>query len=70
MKKRVFGLVFNFIGNAMAIYGAVGFIQDGSRLAWVLIGLALTLFCLLMLAKPDMAPDDDYLKSEGGGNND
>lgn len=66
MKKRVWGLVFNFIGNALAIYGAVGIIQDGSRRVWLILGVALTLGCLLYLAKPDTAPDEDSLKFMGG----
>ncbi|MBN1223714.1 MAG: hypothetical protein JXB23_10715 [Candidatus Aminicenantes bacterium] len=49
---RVWGLVLNFIGNALAIYGAIGFIRDGSRLPVLLGGAALTVFCLLLLARP------------------
>lgn len=49
---RVWGLVLNFMGNALAIYGAIGFIRDGSRLSLLIIGIALTLTCILVLAKP------------------
>ena len=49
---RVWGLILNFIGNALAIYGAVGFIRNGSRLAVLLIGCCLTIVCILVLALP------------------
>lgn len=49
---RVWGLILNFIGNAMAIYGAIGFIHNGSRLAVLLTGLFLTIVCILIVAKP------------------
>jgi hypothetical protein len=49
---RVWGLILNFIGNALAVYGAIGLFQDGSRLPILIIGAGLTLICLLVLAKP------------------
>lgn len=49
---RVWGLVLNFIGNAVAIYGAIGFIRDGSRLPLLIFGVMITLTCILVLAKP------------------
>jgi hypothetical protein len=49
---RAWGLILNFIGNALAVYGAIGYIQDGSRLPFLVIGGGLTLICLLVLAKP------------------
>ncbi|MGB3863136.1 MAG: hypothetical protein WBE11_08855 [Candidatus Aminicenantaceae bacterium] len=49
---RVWGLVLNFIGNALAIYGAIGFIRDGSRLPLLIFGVVVTLTCILALAKP------------------
>ena len=49
---RAWGLILNFIGNALAIYGAIGFIRDGSRLSILIIGAGLTLVCLLVLAIP------------------
>ncbi len=50
---RVWGLILNFVGNTLAIYGAVRFIQDGSSLPILVIGVGLTLLCLLVLAVPD-----------------
>jgi hypothetical protein len=50
---RVWGLILNFIGNALAVYGAVEFIQDGSSLPILIIGVCLTLLCLLVLSVPN-----------------
>ena len=52
---RVWGLIVNFAGNALAIYGLAGLIKDGSRLPAFLFGAGVTLVCILMLAKP--SPD-------------
>jgi hypothetical protein len=52
---RVWGLILNFIGNALAIYGLAGLIRDGSRLPVFVVGAAVTLACILILAKP--SPD-------------
>jgi hypothetical protein len=49
---RVWGLIFNFFGNTLAIYGLAGQIRDGSRLPIFLIGVAISLVCILILAKP------------------
>jgi len=49
---RAWGLILNFFGNALAVYGGIGLIQDGSRLPILIIGVALTVVCLLVLAKP------------------
>lgn len=49
---RVWGLLFNLVGNALAIYGAIGVIYDGSRLPFLLFGGGLTLVCILLLARP------------------
>ena len=49
---RVWGLVLNFVGNAVAIYGAIGFIRDRSRLPLLIFGVVITLTCILVLAKP------------------
>lgn len=52
---RVWGLILNFFGNALAIYGLAGLIRDGSRLPVFLIGAVMTFACILMLARP--SPD-------------
>lgn len=57
---RVWGLILNFVGNALAIYGAIGYIRDSSRLPCLIIGAAITLVCLLFLAIPSRPiPEDD-----------
>jgi hypothetical protein len=49
---RVWGLILNFIGNGLAIYGSKGMIRDGSRIPILIIGLLVTLVCILLLARP------------------
>lgn len=49
---RVWGLVLNFMGNTVAIYGAIGFIRNKSHLPLLIIGTLITLTCILVLAKP------------------
>ena len=56
---RVWGLILNFIGNALAIFGAIGFIRDGSRLLFLIIGIVVTLGCLLLLAIPSGSTPDE-----------
>jgi hypothetical protein len=53
---RVWGLILNFFGNALAIYGAIGVIRDGSRLPILLIGGCITLLCIVILSKPSSSP--------------
>ena len=55
---RVWGLVLNFFGNALAIYGAIGVIRNGSRLPLLLIGGCITLLCILVLSKPSGSSDN------------
>lgn len=58
---RVWGLTLNFIGNAVALYGVAGVLRDGSRWPLLVIGLIVTLGCLLILAvpTPDPEPTDE-----------
>jgi len=49
---RIWGLVANFFGNAMALYGLAGLIKDGSRLLVFSIGIGITAACLVLLARP------------------
>jgi hypothetical protein len=49
---RIWGLIFNFIGNAVAMYGMAGLIKNGSRVPVFLLGAGVTLVCILILAKP------------------
>ncbi len=49
---RVWGLVVNFFSNALALYGAVRFISDGTHLSLLVLGGVATLGCVLLLARP------------------
>ena len=51
----MWGLIVNFVGNALALYAAAGVVRDGSRWPLLVIGLVITVGCLLVLAVP--APD-------------
>ncbi len=54
---RVWGLIANFIGNALALYGVAGVIRDGNRWPLLVIGLLITVGCLLVLAVPTPDPE-------------
>jgi hypothetical protein len=54
---RVWGLILNFVGNALALYGAAGVLRDGSRWPLLVLGLGITVLCVAVLAIP--APDPD-----------
>ena len=49
---RVWGLILNFMGNALALYGAAGVLRNGSRWPILVIGLLVTVGCVLILAIP------------------
>ena len=49
---RVWGLVVNIFSNALALYGAVRFISDGTHLSLLVLGGVATLGCVLLLARP------------------
>jgi hypothetical protein len=49
---RIWGLIVNFVGNALAIYGLAGLIRDGSRILIFGIGIFITVACIFLLAKP------------------
>jgi len=49
---RVWGLVVNFCSNALALYGAVRFVSDGTHLSLLVLGGVATLGCVLLLARP------------------
>ncbi len=49
---RVWGLIINLAANALALYGLVGFLRDGSRLALLTMGVVATAACVLVLAQP------------------
>ena len=50
---RVWGLIVNLIDNTMALYGLVGFLRDGTHLIPLIVGVLVTLACVLLLAIPN-----------------
>lgn len=52
MTSRVVGLCVNFVANAVLLYGAAGYLGDGSRFAILVAGGVATLACILLLAVP------------------
>ena len=49
---RVWGLIANFLTNTLLLYGAVGYLSDGSRLPAALVGGGLTLLFIVALSAP------------------
>ena len=49
---RVWGLIVNLLANALALYGLVGYLRDGTHLVPLVSGILLTAACVLLLAKP------------------
>jgi len=49
---RVWGLIVNLLANALALYGLVGFLRDGTHRVSLVLGVLVTATCILLLAKP------------------
>ena len=49
---RVWGLIVNLLANALALYGLVGFLRDGTHGVPLVSGVVVTAACVLLLAKP------------------
>ena len=49
---RVWGLIANLVANAIALYGLVGFLRDGTRLVHLIVDVKCTIACVLILAQP------------------
>jgi hypothetical protein len=49
---RVWGLIINLAANALALYGLAGFLREGTHLVYLTVGIAGTVACVLVLAKP------------------
>jgi hypothetical protein len=49
---RVWGLIVNLMANALALYGLVGFLRDGTHVVPLAVGVVLTITCILLLAVP------------------
>lgn len=53
---RIAALVGNLVGNAVALYAAIRFIRHDTH-GWMLAaGLAITVLCVGLLARPDTRP--------------
>jgi hypothetical protein len=50
---RVWGLIVNLLGNALALYGLVGFLRDGTHVVPLVSGVLVSAACILILAKPN-----------------
>jgi hypothetical protein len=64
LSLRVCGLTVNFVANALALYGVAGVLRDGSRWPLLVIGLVITVGCLLVLAIPTPDLGGKELESE------
>lgn len=49
---RVYGLILNFVFNFLALYGAAIYLKKGAAPTLMIIGLGLTLGCIILLSKP------------------
>jgi len=49
---RAWGLVLNFFANGLLLYGAIGYVSDGSRVGALGIGALVSLSCVLLLSSP------------------
>lgn len=57
VRWRVAGLALNLLANAVALYGAVQFLRDGTHGLVLGGGLALSAACVALLARPDLRPE-------------
>lgn len=49
---RVWGLIVNLVANGLALYGLAWFLRDGTHLLPLVLGVVVTLICILLLARP------------------
>jgi len=49
---RVWGLILNLAANAVALYGLVGFLRDGTHVVLLTVGVVCTMACVAILARP------------------
>ena len=49
---RIWGLIANFIGNGMLLYGAANYINGITGPLLMVIGIIVTVVCILILAIP------------------
>ncbi len=59
LKLRAWGLIINFIANAVALYGlAIYFNESGSAFTMIL-GISLTVITILVVSIPSQASDQN-----------
>lgn len=49
---RVWALIANLAANALALFGLVGFLRDGSHVVHLTLGIICTVVCVVVLAQP------------------
>lgn len=54
---RVWGLILNLVGNALALFGLVRFVEEGA-IGLLVLGAALTVACIAALALPSPIPPE------------
>ena len=64
---RVWGLIINLVGNALALYGISRFLRDGFGLLIMIAGLIITAACILILAMPSADEDADNCEKRPSG---
>jgi len=52
LRVRAWGLIVNFLANAVALYGLAGYLRSGEGAIVMVVGISLTLVCILTLAAP------------------
>ena len=49
---RVWGLIVNLAANALALFGLVGVLRDGTRVVYLVVGGVCTVAWVIILARP------------------
>ncbi len=52
LRVRAWGLIGNFLANALALYGLAGYLRSGEGAGAMAAGAGLTLLFILLLATP------------------
>ncbi len=58
LSVRAWGLVVNFFGNAVGLYGLTRYLNSEGGLVLMTVGAAITIACLLILAQPNPGRED------------
>ncbi len=52
LSLRIWGLILNFIANFVALYGAAQFFKGNTGPGLMILGIIITIACILILAIP------------------